>query len=266
MIIQNNHLAAKAYIPYRNNVGSLARSAAKLSTGRRYASAVDGVGELGVAHQMRLNYKGTAAMLSGMQNGKSMSDSQDEIMQQVEDIITRMQELAASAVDPTKTAANRTSLENEFRALSLEVAEVSATARYNDGLLFQTARTVRVGLNTAEVFNLSAIKLSNISFTSLSVSTTAVADAALVSLASRAASLAVFRSKARGHAARLERTLSYTQDYIANLTNAESAIRDIDVAVESGNFTKAQVQVAASQAILAQANGVTQGALAFLQF
>jgi flagellin len=266
MIIQNNNLAQKAYVPYRNNINTLARSAARLSTGRKYASAADGTGDLGVAHKMRLNHKGTAALSSGMQNAKSLSDSQDEILQQVEDVITRMQELAASAVDPTKNASDRTALENEFRALSTEVAGVAATARYNDGLLFQTDRTVRVGLNAGETFSLSQIKLSNISFTSISVSTVATADAALLSLATRAGSLAIYRSKARAHGARLERTMSSSTDYVANLKNAESSIRDIDVAVESGEFTKAQVTVAASQAVLAQANGVTQGALAFLNF
>ncbi len=266
MIIQNNHLASKAYVPYQTNINHLGRSAARLSTGRKFASAADGSGELGVAHRMRLNYKGSATLLSGMQNARSLSQSQDEIMTQVEDIITRMQELATSAVDPTKTAADRTSLENEFRILSTEVAEVSANTQYNGGLMFQTARTIRLGVDATETMTLSAVNLSNLSFTSLSVSTVAVASAAIISLAGRAASLAVLRSRSRGHAARLERTLSFTQDYISNLTNAESAIRDVDVAQESGEFTRAQVVVAASQAVLAQANGITQGALAFLNF
>jgi flagellin len=266
MIIQNNNLANKAYVPYQNNINYLARSAARLSTGRKFASAADGTGELGVAHRMRMNHKGANALLSGQQNARSLSQSQDEIMQQVEDVVTRMQELATSAVDPTKTVTDRTALENEFRALSTEVELTSANTQYNGGLLFQTARTVRLGVAASETMTLSAINLSNLSFTSLSVSTVATASAAIISLLGRAASLAVLRSRSRGHAARLERTLSFTQDYVANLSNAESAIRDVDVAKESGEFTKTQVTMAAAQAVLAQANGLTQGAMAFLNF
>jgi flagellin len=266
MIIQNNNLAAKAFVPYQNNISSLGRSAARLSTGKKYASAIDGSGDLGVSHRMRLNYRGSKTMLAGMQNARSLAQSQDEIMQQVEDIITRMQELATSAVDPTKTAADRAALNNEFRVLSSEVASVAANTNYNGGLMFQTARTIRLGVASGETMTQSAINLSNLSFTTLSVNNVTAASAAIAGLATRAGSLSVLRSRARGHAARLERTLSFTQDYISNLTNAESAIRDADVAQESGEFTRAQVVVAASQAVLAQANGITQGALSFLQF
>jgi flagellin len=266
MIIQNNNLANKSVIPYQKNVGNLARSAARLSTGHKFASASDGTGELGVAHGMKVKHKGTNALLAGMQNGQSVAQSQDEAMTGVEDIITRMMELASGAVDPTKGTTDRAILEAEFRALDSEVADIAANTNYNGSLLFQTARTVRIGVETAETVTLSAVNLSNLSFNTLSVSTVTTASAAIISLQARADSLAALRVRSRGHAARLERSLSYTQDYAANLSNAESAIKDVDVAKESGEFTKAQVTVAASQAVLAQANGLTQGALQFLNF
>ena len=266
MIIQNNNLASKSIVPYQKNLGSLARSASRLSTGFKFASASDGTGELGVAHRMRLKHKGTTALLAGMQNGQSLAQSQDEALGHVEDIITRMTELATGAVDPTKSATDRSILETEFRALNSEIDSIADNTNYNGGLLFQTVRTVRVGIETAETVTLSAISLTTMDYASISVSTQVTASAAIISLQSRAASLAMLRVRSRGHAARLERALSFSQDYVANLNNAESAIKDVDIAKESGEFTRSQVTLAASQAVLSQANGLTQGALQFLNF
>lgn len=266
MIINNNNIANRQFVPYANNLTSLAKSAQRLSTGLNFANASDGTGDLGVAHKMRMNHRGTTQLLSGMQNAASLAQTQDDLLGQVEDIITRMTELAASSVDPTKSSTDRDVLENEFRQLGTEIAEVAANSQYNGDAIFGNARTVRLGYETAEVMNLSAIALATMDFASISVSTQTLASAAIISLASRSGSLSLMRTKARGFGARLERTKAFANDYIANVANAESAIKDVDIAAESGRFTAEQVKLAASQAVLAQSNGITQGALQFLQF
>jgi flagellin len=264
MIISNNNIANKAYTPYKNNVAQLGKVAQRLGTGKKYANASDGSAEISVAQRMKMNIAGTNKLFSGMSNALNLSKTQDEILGHVGDIVTRMTELATGAADPTKTAADRSVLENEFRALATEVADIAADAKFNGGRLFETDRTVRIGMESTDVVALSQIRLSLLTFVNESVSTVAAASGTLISLKSRVGSLAVLRNKARGHAARLERVMGYTQDYVANLESSQSAITDIDVARESGEFTKKQVMLAASQSILAQANGLTQGALQFL--
>lgn len=266
MIVNNNNIANRSYAPYQSNLSNLTRSAARLSTGQKHASVTDGSGELGVAHRMRNNIRGTNALLSAMQDAQGLAQTQDDILANVGDIITRMVELSTSAVDPTKSAADRDALDIEFQTLADEVADVAADAMYNGNRLFETTRTVRVGMEATDIIVLSAIQLSLLTFGALGISTVALASAALVSLESRVTSLAVLRARSRGHASRMERTLDYTRNYIANLSSAESALSDIDVAQETGEYTKTQVAMNVSQAVLAQTNNLPQGALQFLNF
>jgi len=266
MIIKNNNLAASSYVNYAQNLARLSESAARLSTGEKYADQSYGAGELGIAHRFRNNVVGTNALLGGFTNADGLSKTQDAILASTEEIITRMQEMAATGVDPTKTDDDRDALEVEFRQLSAEVAAVANKAYYNGGRVFETARTVRIGMETTETMSLSAIHLSLLTFTSISMSTITTASAAIISLRSRAKSLVTLRAKVRSYSDRIGRMMNYTRDYVANLSEAESAIKNIDVAVESGEYTKRQVLVNSSQAILASANGLPQQVLRFLNF
>ena len=63
----------------------------------------------------------------------------------------------------------------------------------------------------------------------------------------------------------LETSLSSLRVTQENLTSAESTIRDVDFAQESANFTKNNILVQASTAMLAQANQLPQQVLKLLQ-
>ncbi len=64
---------------------------------------------------------------------------------------------------------------------------------------------------------------------------------------------------------RLEHTLNNLGVTKENLTAAESSIRDVDMAKEMMDFTKNNILVQASQAMLAQANQLPQGVLQLLR-
>lgn len=58
---------------------------------------------------------------------------------------------------------------------------------------------------------------------------------------------------------RLEHAYSNVMNTAENLTNAESRIRDVDMAKEMMDFTKMTILMQASQAMLTQANQQPQG-------
>ena len=64
---------------------------------------------------------------------------------------------------------------------------------------------------------------------------------------------------------RLEHTINNLSVNAENMTAAESRIRDVDMADEMMKYTKNNILVQASQAMLAQANQVPQGVLQLLQ-
>ena len=64
---------------------------------------------------------------------------------------------------------------------------------------------------------------------------------------------------------RLEHTIANLDNVVENTTDAESRIRDTDMAAEMMAYTKNNILIQASQAMLAQANQVPQGVLQLLQ-
>ena len=64
---------------------------------------------------------------------------------------------------------------------------------------------------------------------------------------------------------RLEHTINNLKVTSENMTAAESRIRDTDMAKEMSAFTKNNILVQASQAMLAQANQTPQGILQLLR-
>ena len=64
---------------------------------------------------------------------------------------------------------------------------------------------------------------------------------------------------------RLEHTINNLSVTTENMTAAESRIRDTDMAEEMMAYTKNNILIQASQAMLAQANQIPQGVLQLLQ-
>jgi flagellin len=64
---------------------------------------------------------------------------------------------------------------------------------------------------------------------------------------------------------RLGFTIRALENSIENLQASESTIRDADIAVEVSGFTRAQILVQSTTALLAQANAIPQNALTLLQ-
>ena len=63
---------------------------------------------------------------------------------------------------------------------------------------------------------------------------------------------------------RLEHTIANADNVSENLTDAESRIRDVDMADEMVTFSKNNILQQAGQSMLAQANQATQGVLSLL--
>ena len=76
-------------------------------------------------------------------------------------------------------------------------------------------------------------------------------------------------SEVRGNLGAISNRLDHTKNNLGvmreNITDAESSIRDTDVADEMMAYTKNNILVQSAQAMLAQANQVPQGVLQLLQ-
>lgn len=159
------------------------------------------------------------------------------------------------------------------RKAGAAAADTFGTADYvlagGTGLSAGGGLTLQIG-DSAESFNQLTVKVGSMSTASLGLS---AVDAGTQSGAKNAVDLIKNAintvSSTRGDLGALQNRLEHTINNLSvtseNMTAAESRIRDVDMAKEMMSYTKNNILVQASQAMLAQANQVPQGVLQLLK-
>ena len=124
--------------------------------------------------------------------------------------------------------------------------------------------------DTADDFNKLTVSVGNMSSSSLGIGSINVSTQQNASNAVEKIKNAInIVSSTRGDLGAIQNRLEHTINNLGvtteNMTAAESRIRDVDMASEMMSYTKNNILVQASQAMLAQANQLPQGVLQLLQ-
>ena len=138
-----------------------------------------------------------------------------------------------------------------------------ATLAATDGL------TLQIG-DTSDSFNQMEVKLGDMHVDSLGINninigTQADAKAAVDKIRDAINTVSSTRGLLGAIQNRLDHTINNLSVTTENIQDAESTIRDTDVAEEMMAYTKNNILVQSAQAMLAQANQVPQGVLQLLQ-
>ncbi|MFD2922575.1 flagellin [Halobacillus naozhouensis] len=99
----------------------------------------------------------------------------------------------------------------------------------------------------------------------IDISSQGAADSAVTTINTAIETVSAERAKLGATQNRLEHTINNLGTSAENLTAAESRIRDVDMAKEMMQQTKASILAQASQAMLAQSNQMPQGVLQLLR-
>ena len=131
--------------------------------------------------------------------------------------------------------------------------------------------TLQIG-DTADSFNQLKVDIGDMHCTSLGIDagSLSIADQASAAVAIDKIKTAINKvSDVRGTLGatqnRLDHTINNLSVMTENIQDAESTIRDVDVAEEMMAYTKNNILIQSAQAMLAQANQVPQGVLQLLQ-
>lgn len=156
---------------------------------------------------------------------------------------------------------------------ALENAGVKAAKEGNNIVLSATkngaALTLQIG-DTSEDFNQMNVSVGDmhtaaLGIADIDISTQAGAKTAVGKIKSAINSVSSTRGDLGAIQNRLEHTINNLSVTSENMTAAESRIRDVDMANEMMAYTKNNILVQSSQAMLAQANQLPQGVLQLLQ-
>ena len=278
--VYNNLFSLNAQRNLGINNSALGSSLEKLSSGLRINRGSDDAAGLAISEALRSDIRGLNQALRNSNDGISMINTAEGALSEQGSIIVRMRELAAQAATGTVGSTERTTINREFTALRSEIDRISLVTEFNgtkllDGSLATGATTkiklqVRMQNSANDQINLnSAIDLTTIDSTGLAIKdlTVKFSTSALHAMSILDTALSTV-TEGRGKLGAVQNRLVHTINNLAvsaeNLQAAESQIRDADYSSEISTFTRNQILVQASTAILAQANLVPQSVLQLL--
>src|SRR5947207_1808206 len=102
--IVTNSNAVTVYKNYSRSNMSLAASAERLATGLRINRAADDPAGLAISENLRAQIKGANMAQENIANANSFINTADGFLQNVSDIMGRLEELAVEFGDPTKSS------------------------------------------------------------------------------------------------------------------------------------------------------------------
>ncbi|MDF1507830.1 flagellin [Robertmurraya sp. DFI.2.37] len=156
------------------------------------------------------------------------------------------------------------------KALGLEGAAAGDSTEITDDGIGDAVHELRNGANNPANGQFSGAGVTNgtdstITGYALDVTSHAAASAAIEVINNAIETVSAQRSNLGAYQNRLEHTISNLNNSSENLSAAESRIRDVDMAKEVMEMTRANILGQASQAMLAQANQKPQSVLQLLQ-
>jgi len=286
MIINHNLSAMFADRSLKVTQVTLDKNMEKLSSGLRINRAGDDASGLAVSEKMRAQIRGLNMAAFNAQNGISFIQTSEGYLQESQDIIQRLRELAVQSANGIYTEEDRMYIQIEVSALVAEIDRVASHAQFN-GMNLLTGRFARpagenivvasmwfhIGANmdhrtqvyigTMTAKGLGIRNVGDETFISLSAPDSAnraigTLDVALRKINKQRADLGAYQN-------RLEHAIRGINIGAENLQAAESRIRDADMANETVNYTKNMILTQAGTAMLAQANQKGQTVLQLLQ-
>jgi len=285
MIINHNLSAmyANRQLGVRN--GELQTNIEKLSSGLRINRGGDDASGLAVSEKLRGQIRGLNQAERNIQNGVSFIQTSEGYLQENQDILHRIRELAVQSANGVYTPEDRMQIQVEVSQLVDEINRIASHAQFN-GMNILTGRFARdaedtganimqfqvganmdqservyIGTMTAEALGLQGAQGET---GTISISTVEAANQAIGSLDSALKTVSKQRADLGAYQNRFEMASKGVSIAAENLQAAESRIRDVDMASEMVNYVKNQILMQSNTAMLAQANTKTQSVLQLL--
>jgi len=254
----------------------------KLSSGLRINKGGDDASGLAVSEKLRAQIGGLHQAERNLENAVSFIQTSEGYLQETQDILQRIRELAIQSSNGIYTTEDRMQIQVEVSQLVDEVNRIASHAQFNgmdilqgnfarggeaDGVKFHVGanmdqrETAYIGTMTAAALGLEGaqgdgqiVSISTVAGANIAIGTV---DNALKVVSKQRADLGAYQN-------RFEMASEGVAIAAENLTAAESSIRDTNMASQMVSYVKNNILMQAGTAMLAQANVKTQSVLQLL--
>jgi flagellin len=285
MIINHNMSAMYSNRELGARTVDLGKNIEKLSSGLRINRAGDDASGLAVSEKLRSQIRGLNQAQRNIENGVSFIQTTEGYLQETQDILHRVRELAVQSANGIYTPEDRMQIQVEVSQLVDEVNRIASHAQFNGmniltgafaqdsaigrvmrlqvGANMDQGENMYIGTMTAGSLGLTGnqeqssggmISISTVDSANMAIG---MVDTALRTVNKQRADLGAYQNRfemaSRGVAVAAE-----------NMQASESRIRDVDMASEMVNFVKNSILSQSNTAMLAQANMSSQSTLQLL--
>jgi flagellin len=243
---------------------------------------MDDAAGLQIATRLASQMSGTQVAMRNIQNGVSLMQVTDGVLDSMTKLFSRMHDLAIQAADASSSHEDKLALQTEFTEMYRQAWQVR-DVRYNGEQLmvshadepaqFRTPMKFQIGADQGNVlttdFN-EVLYLVGTGFkysdpTDTSTILTLHASQAIQDTSDAVDALASARSLVGAVANRLDSAYKNASNLLENTTVAHGRITDTDFATESAQAVSSQMLMQSSSAMLKQSESVKQLTLSLVQ-
>ena len=294
--IRTNVSALKAKRNLNDTTNRIQDNMAKLSSGYRITKSADDAAGLAISEALRAKMRSMEQATRNAADGISLIQVAEGSMNEINNILIRLRELATQASSDTIGNLERSFTNREYNELVSEIDRISNTTEFNglnllggasknevidEGKMvvhIGTGNGIQPNTDTVEI-SLEDIKISaeeglglfatggnvgpdsidNLTFSrSTAAAKLEIIDQAIKKVASNRATLGSKQS-------RIESAINNLAIQMENVATSKSRIKDVDFASETALFTQNRILGQAGSSVLAQANSTPELALSLLR-
>ncbi len=256
----------------KRSVQEAERSSLKLSSGTRIYYAADDPAGLAISERMRAKSAGLSQAKRNANDTVSLLQIAEGTLNTVQELGSRLKELAMQAANDTLTDAERAIANREFQSLKTEIKRMQESASYNGNKIMQQGNfTMQIGVNSSNSDRLSfnmqqALRgLSQLGIDTTNIATKRSSQITLGRIDEMLQKVSESRAVLGSLGNRLESTVNNLMISKESTESSKTQIRDTDFAAEMSNKVSAEIRRDATTALLTNANNLPNRIMKLLE-
>ena len=241
------------------HLGRAARRIGQLSSGERIERSSDDPASLALANGIKAEIRAITEGTRNIQQSIHMLQVADGALSQLNDMILRMESLAVQGASTTYNDNDRENVNVEFQNLKAEIDRIARVTSFNGIQLLDADSVYSIQADPSETSNdVSVISIGDmrasgptLNMGDLTIDTAASAQTSLARLRHARELVADERNRIAAFQNRQEMGIRTSESVMVRMTEAESDVRDVDMARAITDMTRSQIlaQTAASFAV-----------------
>ena len=234
-----------------------------VNSGLKVATAKDNGAVFAIAQNMRGNVAGYAAVTDSLNRGTSVVDTALSAAQSISDLLIQMKQNALAAADSSLDSTSRTSLANDFSAMSAQITTIVNNAQFNGvNLIDGKTKQISALASASDASQRITVLAKTLTVTALAYGSTYSTQATASTMVGKISTAMATVNSALSALGAGSKKYSIQSDFVSKLSDALTVgignLVDANMAAESAMLTSLQTKQQLGVQALSIANQAPQ--------